>query len=525
MKLTPTICGWLVVFYTLPLLGQEGIPKREGTPLYNVTVTERTTEAINYQYRAGPTRIDFRGTVLLPEGRGEATVESRRGRTEIEANFKNLIPPTRYGREYLTYTLWAITPEGGTRNLGEIVPDGSNKARLRVTTDLQAFGLIITAEPYAAAHQPSDVVVLENQVRPDTVGTIKPIQAKYELMPRGHYTWHVPDQLESTVAAAPKVSMAQYEALLEIYEAQNAIGIARAAGADTYAPNTFQKAQALLDEAQRLQAGKAQSGIVVQNAREAAQTAEDARVIAERRRRDEQIASLKDQAIKAQQARSEAQAAVQQARAEADAARAQADAEHAARQRAEAEASQARQRAQQAEAATVPAAAPPPPVPASQPDPQKSGLRMRLLEQLNGVLSTRDTPRGLVVTVADSDFHGSELREGSSGQIGRVATILAQYPGLRVDVEGYTDTSASDAVSWRRAEDVQHVLVGQGLPSGSVSARGLGDARPVVSNASVAGREQNRRVEIVISGGPIGDMPFWDRAYNLTPVPRSGRRD
>lgn len=517
MKHTPIICAWLVISYTVPAKSQEAVPKKEGVPLYNVTVIERTTQAINYQYRSGPTRIDFRGTVLLPYAKGDATVESHRGRVEIQADFKNLTPPTRYGREYLTYTLWAITPEGAAHNLGEVVPDGSNKARLRVTTGMQAFGLIVTAEPYAAARQPSDVVVLENEVRPDTVGKIQPIQAKYDLMPRGHYTWEVPDKLESSVAGMPKVSMAKYEALLELYEAQNALGIAQAAGAGHYAPNTFQKAQSLVGEAQRLQAGKAPTSMVVQNAREAAQTAEDARVIAERRRQEEKLTMLRDQAVKAQQAQSQAQAEAQRARAEADAARAQAEAERAARQRAEAEAAQARRNAAQAQAASAPPAAPPPPQ--MQPDPGKTGLRMRLLEQLNGVLATRDTPRGLVVTVADAGFRGSELRESASSQVARVGAILERHPGLRVDVEGYTDSASTGAVSWRRAEDVRHMLLGQGLPGASVSARGLGDARLLVSNSSSAGRAQNRRVEIVITGGPIGDMPFWDRAYNLVPAP------
>src|SRR5215472_3549831 len=197
-------------------------PPPATVPVYKVTVVERSLQAVNYQYRSGlPTDIDFRGTVLLSNSKGHATVESKRGRTDIEAKFEKLTPPTPFGRQYLTYVLWAISPDGAPHNLGEIVANGSDNAHVHVTTDLQAFGMIVTAEPYSAVRQPSDVVVLENQIRPDTLGRSEPIQAKYELMPRGHYTYQVQDALESSVNQAPKVSMDQYEAMLELYQAQN----------------------------------------------------------------------------------------------------------------------------------------------------------------------------------------------------------------------------------------------------------------------------------------------------------------
>lgn len=515
MKLTSALCLSALCFQGFRAAGQEAAGKPAVSPIYSVTVVSRTTKAINYQYRGGPTRIDFRGTVLLPAGKGQATVESQRGRTEIQASFENLTAPTQYGREYLTYTLWAITPEGGPRNLGELIPDGSNKAKLRVTTDLQAFGLIVTAEPYGSARQPSDVVVLENEVRPETVGSIQTIQAKYELLPRGHYTWHIPDGA-GAAANGPKVSMDKYEAQVEIYEAQNAISIARAANAATYAPDTIGKAETLLVEAQQFQASKAPTSVVVQNAREASETAEDARVIAERRQQEEKLAAVEKEAARAKQAQEQAQTEAQGAKAEADAARAQADAERAARQQAEANAAEAQSRAEQAEAARAQAAATPA-APQTQPGAQQSELRMRLLEQLNGVLATRDTPRGLVVTVADSAFSGAELRELAESRVSRLASVLASYPHLRVDVEGHSDSPATGASSRNRAEAVQRVLVGEGLPAGRVSVEGLDDTRLLVSNSTAAGREQNRRVEIVISGDAIGTLPFWDRAYSLMP--------
>jgi outer membrane protein OmpA-like peptidoglycan-associated protein len=500
------------VLCTLPCVCQEAGTKTGAVPIYRVTVVERNVDAVNYQYRSGPTKIDFRGTVLLAEAKGEATVESERGRTEIDAKFEKLGPATRFGREYLTYVLWAISPEGAPHNLGEVVPNGSNDAHIHVTTDLQAFGMIVTSEPYSAVRQPSDVVVLENQVRPDTVGRSAPIQAKYELMPRGHYTWDVQEAVSSGVSKAPKVSMNQYEAILEVYQAQNAIGVAKAANAEQYAPNTLAKAQLEFSEAQRLQSTKGDTSLVVQNARAAAQTAEDARVIAERRAQEEKLAKAQQQVNEALQAKEQAEAAARQARIEADAARAQADAERT-QQQAEAQAA-ARQSATQADRLDVTTVQP---QAAYRQDrqAQQTATRTQLLERLNGVAITRDTPRGLVVTLPDSEFRGASPAPAAEGQISRVAAVVASQPGLRVMIEGHSDSTADAARASERAAAVRSALVAAGLPSGAVASQGFGNSRPIVANASDASRVENRRVEIVISGDTIGTLPFWDRKYSL----------
>ena len=158
---------------------QQRVPDDRGqVPVFRVTVVGRTTPAINYRHRGGATTIDFRGTPLLPKSRGEAKVESKQGYIEIEVEFDNLVPATKFGPEYLTYVMWAITPEGRATNLGEVLLN-EDKSKLNVTTELQAFGLVVTAEPYFAVSQPSDVVVMENVIRPDTRGTVEQIDAKY----------------------------------------------------------------------------------------------------------------------------------------------------------------------------------------------------------------------------------------------------------------------------------------------------------------------------------------------------------
>jgi len=522
MKQKTAVC--VFVLCALPAIGQDGNPTKPPAPIYKVTVVERTTKAINYRYRSGPTEIDFRGTVLLPQGKGSATVESKQGRTEIDARFEKLTAPGRFGREYLTYVLWALTPDGRPHNLGEIVADSSDKGSLHATTDLQAFALIVTAEPYSAVRQPTDVVVLENAVRNDTSGNIEEVQANYSLLPRGQYTWNMPANLESETKGH-KVSMKQYEMLTEIYQAQNAVGIARSANAEKYAPNTLAKAQQLLTTAQQLHDSRSDRTAVIQNARQASEIAEDARLISEQRKQEETVNNAHAEVSRAQQQTARAEDEARLAKSQAQASQAQVEAERAARERAEADAAAARHQAAQATAQLEASAARAnetlttvavirPTV--QQDSSRKSALRSRLLEELNGAYTTRDTPRGLVVTIPDTAFRDAALSTETSGAVARISRAVLAHPGLRIDVEGHTDSDSGSAIATRRAEEVRAALVSQGLSSSAVFARGMGASRPLGSNSSPGGREQNRRVEIVISGEPIGDLASWDHTYSLT---------
>ncbi len=500
----------VLISCALPAMCQQQInPKIGPAPIFQVTVVERTVKAVNYQYRSDPTMIDFRGTVLLPKAKGDAVVQSKRGRTEIDVRFDNLAEPQRFGLEYLTYVLWALTPDGRPHNLGEVVPGPSDKANLRVTTDMQAFAMIVTVEPYSAVRQPSDVVVLENVVRPDTEGKIETVNAKYELLPRGSYALQIPAPVDASVNNGPKVSMHEYEAISELYQAQNAVGYARVAGADRYAPDTFAKARQLFYQAQQLQNGQAESSRVIETAREAAETAEDARVIAEKRKQDEKVAKAQAEAAYAQravhQAVLRAQSDVENAQAETQAAQAEADEERAARRQAEAEAAAAIDQAAQARAQ----------VRAQRVQPAnlvpKIAVRSRLLQQLNGCLPTLDTPRGLVATIADAGYTGAMLTERSSDQVAHLAATVAARPDLRIEVEGYTSHPDATGLSQRRAEAARQALIASGAPAGMVVAVGFGNSRPVGPSGTAA----NQRVEVLISGNSIGNVPVWDRTYSL----------
>jgi outer membrane protein OmpA-like peptidoglycan-associated protein len=520
------VTGGLLAVSAMPARSQSQPPagtqgqENQSAPLYRVTLVARTTKAINYRRLSGPTRIGFRGTALLPLGRGEAKVESKRGAIKIEAQFQKLQPATQFGPEYLTYVLWAITPEGRATNLGELVLDGT-KSKLDTSAQLQAFALVATAEPYFAVMQPSDVVVLENVVLPDTVGSVQEIDAKYDLLQRGRYT---------TVSADYEPTRMDPKIPLGLYEARNAVRIAQAAGADHYAASSFQSASQLLQQAETYQAHKAGKKQVEMAAREAVQTAEDARAITAKRRDEERQAQERQAAaerearakaetaeaerakleaqlaaeraarekLEAENARAAALAQQQAARTEAD--RARLAAEQAARETAEARAARSAAEAQQQEAERLRQKA----------EAEKAELRSRLLNQLNMILQTRDSVRGLIVNMSDVlfDTGSSTLRSGAREKLAKVSGILLAYPGLNLQVEGHTDSVGGDEYNQRlselRAASVRDYLIQQGVTRAAVTARGFGKTQPVATNDTPEGRQQNRRVEIVVTGDAIG---------------------
>jgi outer membrane protein OmpA-like peptidoglycan-associated protein len=496
-------------------------------PIFRVTVVSRTTPAINYHHRTGSTHVDFRGTELMPPAIGEAKVDSQMGSTKIQTELRHMTPANQFGPEYMTFVLWGITPEGRAHNLGEVVLEGDH-AKLLSTTDLQVFGLIVTAEPYFAVTQPSNVVVAENFVRSDTTGTIEQVNAKYELLERGQYVvnrgQYVPVKID------PKGP-------LQLSEARNAVEIARLTGAEKYATDTFAKAAISLRNAEDFLIHGNNRKQSETNAREAAQMAEDARIITIRKIRQEELDNERaaaaqreaDAKAKAQQADEDARRAAEQARLESER-RATAEAERAAAelakrqaQQAAAEAAQersaadaaraqaesarqaalAQQQAALAEADRAKAAA-------TQAENDKAQLRERLRQQLNMILETRETARGLIVNISDVlfDFNKYTLKPGAREKLAKVSGILLAYPSLKMQVEGHTDSIGSDEynlkLSEQRAYTVRDYLVSQGVQANSVSAVGLGKGNPVASNDTAAGRQQNRRVELVVSGEAIG---------------------
>jgi outer membrane protein OmpA-like peptidoglycan-associated protein len=534
-------------------------------PTIAETVTTRTVEAVNYRHHGGATKLDFRGTDLMPAATGVARVKSNRGSIAIEAEFGELQRPTAFGTEYLTYVLWAISPEGSAVNLGEVLVGGNHRSKLNVTTDLQAFALIVTAEPYYAVHQPSNVVVLENVVRIDTKGTSESVNARFELMERGSY-------IPSGYKFDPVVLDAKLP--LEFLEARNALRIAQSQGAEKYASESYQHASRLMDTADGYATTKHSSRKeLIATSREVVQTAEDARTIAVKHMDAERRAGERQDSADAQ-ARSQAQAAdatrekelaqadtaraqSETARAQSDTARAQSDAtrvqadaqaqtDSATRQkelaqsdtaRAQSDTAAARSDTAKAQAdmaanqaasdasqavATAQLAAARSDADQSRQAAQlakqnetqavsdKAAMRAQLSEQLNKVLQTRDSARGLIVSMSDVLFDTGQfsLKPGAREKLAKVAGILIAYPTLDIEVGGYTDNVGGDEMNQKlsenRAAAVRNYLVEQGVATASVSVKGFGNASPVASNDNSAGRQENRRVELVVSGDAIG---------------------
>jgi outer membrane protein OmpA-like peptidoglycan-associated protein len=523
-------------------------------PVFHVTVTSRSVQAVNYKHRSGASKLDFAGTDLMPAANGQAKVESKKGYTEIEVEFGNLQKPTTFGNEYLTYILWAISPEGRAVNLGEVLVGDNHRSKLDVTTDLQAFALIVTAEPYYAVRQPSNVVVIENVVREDTKGTTETVNAKYELLERGGY-------IPTGYKFDPVVSNAKLP--LEFFEARNALRIAQSEGAEQYASDSYQHAVKLMDSADAQATNKhMEKKQLVAVSREAVQTAEDARAIAVKKMDDVRLANERQASMDAQakslaqadeatrrkeQAESDtarAQAAKSQAESDtvnAQAAKAQAESDtlnaKAANAQAQSDAAKARSDATDAQAATAKAqsdmaanqASSATALSAAQADADQSrsdslkaqqsaeqaeadkvAMRAKLSEQLNSILQTRDTARGLIVSMSDVLFDTGKysLKPGAREKLAKVAGILLAYPGLNIEVGGYTDNVGGDAMnqtlSENRAGSVRDYLVQQGVSTNSVSVRGFGNSLPVSSNNNSTGRQQNRRVELLVSGEAIG---------------------
>src|SRR6202142_2088903 len=302
------------------------VEPRAQTPTFRVIVVSRSVQAVNYKHRSGASKVDFAGTALMPEANGQAKVESKKGYIEIEVEFGNLQNPTTFGNEYLTYVLWAISPEGRAVNLGEILVGDNHRSKVDVTTDLQAFALVVTAEPYYAVRQPSNVVVIENVVREDTKGTTETVDAKYELMERGGY-------IPTGYKFDPVILNTQLP--LEFFEARNALRIAQSEGAEQYAAASYQRAVQLMNNVDEDATRKhIDRKPLIAVAREAVQTAEDARAVAvkkmeDMRREDERQAAADAQAQTQAQAdeatRLKEQAQSDQARAELAKAQAQSD--------------------------------------------------------------------------------------------------------------------------------------------------------------------------------------------------------
>lgn len=484
----------------------------------------RTTRAVHYRLQGGSTKVDFHGTDLLERATGEARVEGKKTNFLIDVKFQGMEDATKFGLEYLTYVLWAVSPQGRPVNLGEVTINGGN-AHLKATTDLQTFGMIVTAEPYFAVSAPGNMVVMESA--PVNEAGTENIEAKYDLVSRGTYSstnTHIQDAIFGIDRTTP----------LELFEARNAMRIARIAAGDKYAAFIISKAGQQLMQAESAYRQKQNKAAVEALAKEATETAEEARLMAVKQKAEDDAQAAA--AAREAKARADAEAEARR-RAEAEAARVEAEkarmealrmkqeaeqaAQEAARQKAEAEKARAeaiaeqqklaeekdkaQQAAQQSELLRQQAEKE-----KQQAEYEKQELRARLLQQLNSILATRDSARGLVANMSDVLFRSGsfELAPGARERLAKVSGIVLAYPSLHVTIEGHTDSIGTDEynqqLSERRAEAVRDYFIQQGINSANVEAHGYGKNEPIASNDTPEGRQQNRRVELILSGEAIG---------------------
>jgi outer membrane protein OmpA-like peptidoglycan-associated protein len=482
-----------------------------------VTTVSRSLKALTYRRAGKSVQIDFAGTDLMRNASGTARVESKSNRIEIDARFTGMDEATRFGLEYLTYVLWAISPQGRAVNLGELNVKNSS-ANIKAVVDMQTFGMIVTAEPYYAVTQPGDEVVLENAV--PTALTSENIDTKYALISRGSYA-SANTKIDNAIFGVDR------KAPVELFEARNAVRIARNALADTYATSTMTKAEDLLKQADAAYVAKKDRKGLIALSRNAVETAEEARVIAVQKKAEEDARLAQDAERKAaaeREAKARADAAAEALRRqEADQARQQAEAEKADAERMKQQADQAAQQAEQqqkeAEAARAAALAQQQAAEAqaeqarqaaAQAEKDKADMRAQLLAQLNAVLQTQDTARGLIVNMSDVlfDTGSSTLRPAAREKLAKISGIVLAHPGLTLQIEGHTDSVGSDQMnqqlSERRADSVRDFLIGQGVTGSAVTAKGFGKTQPVASNDTAEGRQRNRRVELVVNGAAIG---------------------
>ena len=458
-------------------------------------VVRKSIKAVGYEVGGGATKVIFLGTSAAPQASGEAKVEAKTGGTSIDLKVTAMPQPTTLGAEFLTYVLWTVTPDGTTNNIAEIPIDKQGNGKLSTRAQSQTFAMIVTAEPYFAVQLPSELVVLENDTKKNTKGKIYP-DNDYQLMKRSQYA-----KMGNPLALTPDLKKVP----LDIYEARNAVEIAKSQKAQQYAPEIFSKAEGSLQLAENSLASKADKSQIITNARQTIQFAEDARALSAERQEAERIQNEKSAAASAAAARAKAEAdatAATEAKRQAEltaqqkAAAQMAAQQAAAKAAAEQAALQAKEQAAKDEAARAQAAT--------------AALRAQLLQQLNEVLQTTDTPRGLVVNMADVLFETGKyaLSQDAQLKLAKLSGIIQAHPGLNLAIEGHTDTTGSAdfnmKLSQQRADTVREFLISQGLSPDTITAKGMGEDNPVADNSTAAGRKQNRRVEIIVSGEVIG---------------------
>lgn len=478
---------------------------------------KRTTLAVRYVENK-KTTVNLTGTPLAPRVIGKADVDYKRSDARIRLKVENLDNPQTFGPFYTTFIVWAVTPEGLVENLIEL-PTGYT-AQVQTRTNAQTFGLIITAEPHSAVKLPSQKLIAETTLPKKTTAGVQTVQADYGG-DRGNFYETAEDSSLKPDYSTPRL----------VLGARRSLDIARRAGAQEFAGEEFRQASDKLATLEQLWPRNLKdenkfSGIardvmrLGQLARDlSVEREETARIENERQERLRRLEEARQQAeratadaertrLEAERARAEAERAKAEAeRAERSAADERARREQAAREseairaKAESERRAAEEATRRAESERAAARAD-----AEQAKRERDAALQRLYVSLSEILDTKRETRGFIVNIGDVlfDTGRATLKPGAREKLSRLAGILVAYPGtLSLEIEGHTDSVGSDELNNRlsqsRAESVRDYLTTAGVKPERIKAvRGFGKTKPVTTNDTAAGRQMNRRVEVVI---------------------------
>jgi len=483
-------------------------------------------------YPEGPTiSLKFDGTSRLPNASGEAKVERKRGMTEVEIELDEMKPASAFGGQYNTYVLWVTSPEGHVDNLGEFILQG-NRSKLNVSTPLETFGMFVTAEPHFLTSLPSRFVVLENSRPTVDLGPLKDSILEYRGFD-GVYQFE-----RETLADLAEV---KGEVRTHIESARTAVELAEAAGAAKFAVEELTKAQAALETAERGYASGTSGPNEMLLAHEVIRLAVDAEQKARERAFEAALArersASSDRIAELRTAIAAAQSEAERNRLTAEKNALDAEIETRARHEAEQEAAEAARRAAEAEerahaaekeriaaehakldAERAKSEAERGRVTAenqaSEARLERENARAQLREAMARITAVRESARGLIVSLPNILFETDQARLKPEGReaLAKISGVLMIAEGYTLSVEGHTDAVGSNEynldLSEKRATSVRDYLVSQGLSPANISVRGFGETQPIAANETAAGRQENRRVEIVVLETPnFGTRP------------------
>ncbi len=494
---------------------------------------KRSTLAVRYVENK-KTSVNLTGSPLAPRALGKVEVEYKRNVARIKLKVQNLDSPQTFGPFYTTFVVWAITPEGQAENLIEL-PSGYS-AEIQTQSSAQTFGVIITAEPHSAVKMPSQKLIADTTLPKNTTAGVQTTQAEYRADKGALY-----ETQEDSVLKA------DYTTPRLVLGARRSMDIARRAGAKEFSREELTESEEKLatleqiwprnlkDETKfsglardvmrlsqvaRDQAVERELQARIENERqermrrleEARAQAEAARAEAERvkleadrARAEAELAKARAEAAKAEAEKAERASAEERARRE-QAAR-EAEAQRLAAERAQAEAraetERARAETERARQATEEAKR------------ERDAALQKLYVSLSEILDTKRETRGFIVNLGDVLFDTGKatLKSAAREKLSKLAGILLAYPGLlTLEIEGHTDSVGSDELNNRlslnRAQSVNDYLTGAGVNAERIkSVQGFGKTKPIATNDTAAGRQMNRRVEIVIDDSEAQAKP------------------